>query len=227
MVIRWTLIKVYGSAGPVYGGVVASEPWETEDNVLIFSKVSYLKLCSFPVIWSFEKDVDIKFDDTTSVFGAVDILYSNQTLYPVKLGLNMHGIIVTDEQACEDGSLRPVGYSSKSYNDAKKNYTTYDKEMLAIMRALDEWRSLLIGARQPFEIYTDHCNLTYFRDPQKLTSRQANWMTKLQDFDFIIKHITGMSNVSADALSRPDGEEKAERTTDVLLSDRLFVGFLA
>jgi hypothetical protein len=80
MVIRQTLIKVYGSAGPVYSGVVASEPWETEDNMLIFPEVSYLKVCLFPVIWSFEKDVNVKFDDTTSVFGAIDILYGNQTL---------------------------------------------------------------------------------------------------------------------------------------------------
>jgi hypothetical protein len=80
MVIRQTLIKVYGSAGPVYGGVVVSEPWETKDNMLIFSKVSYLKLCSFLVIWSFEKDVNVKFNDTTSVFGAVDVLYGNWTL---------------------------------------------------------------------------------------------------------------------------------------------------
>jgi hypothetical protein len=107
------------------------------------------------------------------------------------------GAVLYQEQ--EDSSLRPVGYSSKSYNDAEKNYTTYDKELLAIMRALDEWRSLLIGTCQPFEIHTDHRNLTYFRDPQKLTSRQANWTTKLQDFDFVIKHITGTSNVSADA----------------------------
>jgi hypothetical protein len=73
-------------------------------------------------------------------------------------------------QAQRDGTFRPVGYYSKSYGDTEKNYTTYDKEMLAIMRALDEWRSLLIGAREPFEIHTDHQNLTYFRDPQKLTS---------------------------------------------------------
>jgi hypothetical protein len=99
--------------------------------------------------------------------------------------------------------------------------------MLAIMRALDEWRSLLIGTRRPFEIHTDHRNLTYFRDPQKLTSRQANWTTKLQDYDFVIKHISGKSNVPADALSRPDGEEKVERRTDVMLLERLFVSYLA
>jgi hypothetical protein len=68
-----------------------------------------------------------------------------------------------------DGTCRPVGYSSKSYSDAEKSYTTYDKEMLAIMRGLEEWRSLLIGAAQPFEILTDHWNLMYFWEPQKLT----------------------------------------------------------
>jgi hypothetical protein len=67
MVIGQTLIKVYGSAGPVYSGVVVPEPWETKDNVLVFPEVSYLKLCSFPVIWSFEKHVNVKFNDTTSV----------------------------------------------------------------------------------------------------------------------------------------------------------------
>jgi hypothetical protein len=49
-------------------------------------------------------------------------------------------------QQQEDQSWKPVGFHSKSYNDAEKNYTTYDKEMLAIMRGLEEWRSLLIGA---------------------------------------------------------------------------------
>jgi hypothetical protein len=79
-----------------------------------------------------------------------------------------------------------VGYASKSYNDAKKSYTTYDKEMLRVMRGLEEWRSLLIGAAEPFEIWTNHRNLTYFCELQKLTSRQVNWTTKLQDFNFTI-----------------------------------------
>jgi hypothetical protein len=73
-------------------------------------------------------------------------------------------------QEQEDRTFWLVSYSSKSYSEAEKNYTTYDKEMLAIMRALEEWRSLLIGAAQSFEIHTDHQNLTYFREPQKLTS---------------------------------------------------------
>jgi hypothetical protein len=73
-------------------------------------------------------------------------------------------------QQQEDRVFKPVGYLSKSYSDVEVKYTTYDKEMLAVMRGLEEWRSLLIGAAKPFEIHTDHRNLTYFHEPQKLTT---------------------------------------------------------
>jgi hypothetical protein len=122
-----------------------------------------------------------------------------------------------------DGSYRPVGYTSKSYNDAEKAYTTYDKEILGVMRGLEEWRSLLIGAVEPFKIWTDRRNLTYFQVPQKLMSRQVNWTTKLQDFNFTIQHVQGPSNARADALSRPDGVDKPEQKTATLLPDNLFV----
>jgi hypothetical protein len=94
------------------------------------------------------------------------------------------GAVLSQEQT--DGTYRPVGYMSKSYSDAESSYTTYDKEMLGVMRGLEEWRSLLIRAAEPFEILTDHRNLVYFREPQKLTVWQVNWTTKLQDFSFKI-----------------------------------------
>jgi hypothetical protein len=51
-VIGWALVKVDLLTGPVYGGIVMSEPWEAEDDSLMFTEVSYLQLCSFPVIGS-------------------------------------------------------------------------------------------------------------------------------------------------------------------------------
>jgi hypothetical protein len=135
------------------------------------------------------------------------------------------GAVLLQQQ--EDGMFRPVGYSSKSYNQAEQNYMTYDKEMLGVMRGLEEWWSLLIGAAETFKILTDHQNFTYFREPQKLTTRQVNWTTKLQDYDFVIKHVSGTSNMWADALSQLDRMECVEKKVDTLLLERYFVRLLS
>jgi hypothetical protein len=135
------------------------------------------------------------------------------------------GVVLSQEQ--EDGLYKPLGYISKSFNEAEQHYTTYDKELLGIMRALEDWRNLLIGAEQPFEILTDHCNLTYFHDPQKLTGQQVNWTTKLQDFDFVIKHVGGNTNRRADTLSRPENIEKVTAKVDTVLLDCFFIRCLS
>ena len=73
------------------------------------------------------------------------------------------------------------------------------------MEALAGWRHLLLGARQTFEIWTDHQNLQYFRQPQKLNCRQARWVTELADYDYTLYHKPGKQNQRADLLSRrPD-----------------------
>jgi len=69
---------------------------------------------------------------------------------------------------CEDERWRPVAYISKSLNEAKWNYEIHDKEMLAIIRCLEAWRHFLEGAKDQFEILTDHKNLEYFIKAQKL-----------------------------------------------------------
>jgi len=74
---------------------------------------------------------------------------------------------------CEDGLWRPVAFLSKSLNEMERNYEIHDKEMLAIIRGLENWRYLLEGARFKFEIWTDYKNLEYFMKAQKLNRKQA------------------------------------------------------
>ena len=74
---------------------------------------------------------------------------------------------------CEDERWRPVAYISKSLNEAERNYKIHDKEMLAIIQCLEAWRYFLEGAKDRFEIWTDHKNLEYFMKAQKLNQRQA------------------------------------------------------
>jgi len=69
---------------------------------------------------------------------------------------------------CKDEKWRPVAFISKLLNEAEKNYKIHDREMLAIIRYLDEWRHLLEGAQNKFEIWSDHKNLEYFMSSQKL-----------------------------------------------------------
>ena len=72
-----------------------------------------------------------------------------------------------------DQKWHPVAYSSKLLNIHERNYEIYDKELLAIIRALKEYRHYLKGHLEKFEIWSDHQNLTYFKSAQKLTRRQA------------------------------------------------------
>ncbi len=66
----------------------------------------------------------------------------------------------------QNGKWRPVAFMSKSLSATEHNYEIYDKELLAIMLALDEWRHYLMGAACDVEIWTDHQNLQYFRQPR-------------------------------------------------------------
>jgi len=74
---------------------------------------------------------------------------------------------------CKDRIWRPVAYLSKSLNEIERNYKIYDKEILAIIRGLENWRHLLKGTQFKFEVWTDYKNLEYFIKAQKLNWKQA------------------------------------------------------
>ena len=116
-----------------------------------------------------------------------------------------------------DNVWRPIAFRSQSLNVAQQNYEIYDKELLAIVEALREWRHYLIGLS--FEIWTDHQNLMYFREAKKINRRQARWYGELQDYDFTLVHKKGMQMGKADLLSRRadlNGGEKANENVTVL-----------
>ena len=103
---------------------------------------------------------------------------------------------------CEDRLWRPVAFLSKSLNKTERNYEIHDKEMLAVIRGLENWRHLLEEVQFKFEIWTDHKNLEYFMKAQKLNCRQARWALYLSRFDFTLKHVLGTMIGKVDGLSR-------------------------
>jgi len=84
----------------------------------------------------------------------------------------------------------------------ERNYKIHDKEMLAIIHALEEWRHFLEGATHLVEIWTDHKNLEYFMTAKKLNRRQARWSLYLARFDFLLHHRPRHAMGKPDALSR-------------------------
>lgn len=105
-------------------------------------------------------------------------------------------------QLKEAGKLQPVAYYSKELSPAESNYDIHDKELLSIIRCLQEWRSELISLEKPFDIITDHKNLKYFMTTKRLTERQVRWSQLLSQFNFRLKFRAGKQNCRPDALLR-------------------------
>jgi hypothetical protein len=90
----------------------------------------------------------------------------------------------------------------KKLSDVEFNYDVYDKEMLAIVYALEKWRQFLHGSAFTTTIYSDHQNLSYFTQKVVLNRRQARWALILKSYTFVIVYRNGSANQKADILSR-------------------------
>ena len=95
---------------------------------------------------------------------------------------------------CIDEKWRLVAFLSKSLNKTKRNYEIYNKEMLAVIRGLENWRHLLEGAKFKFKVWTDHKNLEYFMKMQKLNRRQAHLLqTQVLSVGQVDESCTGLT----------------------------------
>jgi len=132
---------------------------------------------------------------------------------------------ILSQQLPGEEKWHPVAFYSKSLSLVERNYKIHDKKMLAIIRALEEWRHFLEGARHPVEIWTDHKNLEYFMTAKKLNRRQARWFLYLAHFDFKLIHRPGRFMGKPDALSQrlDHGKETSNNEDVVLLRPELIV----
>jgi hypothetical protein len=127
-------------------------------------------------------------------------------------------------QRNSNGLRHPVGYDSSSLTKTKRNYPIWDCEFLAIIRALEHWHYLLLGAKFIVDVFTDHKNLQYYRSPQKINRRLARYILTLGDYNIRLLHKLGASN-RADALSRCLDHDTGARDNDHVLAlpDNLFL----
>nr|GEV77984.1 reverse transcriptase domain-containing protein [Tanacetum cinerariifolium] len=95
--------------------------------------------------------------------------------------------------------FKPIHYASKTMNNGESNYTTIEKEMLALVYAFEKFRSYLIMNKSI--VHTDHSALKYLFTKKDATARLLRWVLLLQEFDFKVLDTKGAENLAADHLS--------------------------
>src|SRR4051794_32801718 len=94
---------------------------------------------------------------------------------------------------------RPVAYHSEKLDGACLNYSIYDKELFALVRALEVWQHYLWP--KEFVIHSDHVSLKFVKTQVSLNKRYAKWVEFIESFPYVVKYKKGKENVVADALS--------------------------
>ncbi|CUA78024.1 Transposon Tf2-7 polyprotein [Rhizoctonia solani] len=130
------------------------------------------------------------------------------------------GAVLSQRQ--EDGRLHPVAYMSKSFQGAAHNYDTHDKELLAIIEALQHWRIFLEGTTDPITIFTDHRNLKYWKESRNFNRRHARWHLLLAGFNFRIHYRPGKQSGKPDALSRRSDHRDVPPEPQIMLPTEVF-----
>lgn len=105
----------------------------------------------------------------------------------------------------QEGSQKvdhPISYFSQKFNKHQRGYSTYEKETLALILALQHFEFYLSSAMYPIEIFTDHNPLVFLGKMRNKNQRLLRWSLQLQEYNLTIAHIRGRDNVIADALSR-------------------------
>lgn len=182
--------------------------------------------------WSWTEEHDQAYQHLKLAFTTAPVLayfdYTKKTVLETDASDWASGGVLS--QYDDDGVLRPVAYFSAKHSAAECNYEIYDKELLAIIKSMEEWRPELQGSQQEFEILTDHKNLEYFTTTKALNQRQVRWSEFLSQYNFRIVYRPGNKAIRPDALSRrhedrpsssnPNDERLKNRERTLLPADK-------
>ena len=100
----------------------------------------------------------------------------------------------------EDKKAFVIYYASKTLDAAQANYTTTEKEFLAVVFSLEKFRSYIVGS--PVTLFTDHATLKDLLSKQDTKPRLTRWIIQCQEFNLTIKDKKGVESMVADHLSR-------------------------
>ncbi|GKD41385.1 putative nucleotidyltransferase, ribonuclease H, partial [Tanacetum coccineum] len=109
-----------------------------------------------------------------------------------------------------DKHFKPIHYASKTMNEAQENYTTTEKELLAVLFEFDKFHQYLVLSKTI--VFTDHSALRYLFTKQDAKPRLIRWILLLQEFDIEIRDKKGAKNLAADHLYRLENPDLGKLT---------------
>ena len=162
------------------------------------SLVSPLK----PLVWS--PACQAAFESAKALLCNAPVLAAPCFTRPFKLEVDASAcgagavLLQEDDQAIDHS----VCYFSRKFNKHQLNYSTIEKEALALLLALQYFEVYLGSSFQPIQVFTDHNPLVFLAHMRNSNQRLMRWSLLLQDFNLQIHHKKGTENVIADPLSR-------------------------
>ncbi|KAF8760957.1 hypothetical protein RHS01_00083 [Rhizoctonia solani] len=154
--------------------------------------------------WSWGNSEETAFKELKALVTQSPVLIHSNPELPYYLETNASGVAMGAilSQRGPDNWLHPIAYMSKSFSGAEANYNTHNKELLAIIKALEEWRIFL-------EATDKRC-------------RHARWRIFLSDFNFEIHYCPGKQSGKPDALSRRSDYIDTPPEPEVMLPSEVF-----
>lgn len=152
-------------------------------------------------LWRWEKDEEAAFAILKQAFAEAPVLALYNPNHPTEVEVDASNFAISGVllQKDDNGLWHPIAYRSKTINAPERNYKIYDKEFMAIVQALKDWRYYLEGLPK-FTVISDHKNLEYWTKAHNLTQQQARWLLWLSRFNLQIMHHAGKSMRKSDAL---------------------------
>lgn len=172
--------------------------------------VPLLKLLKKDHPWKWGVEQNEAFEKIKSVFaGAIMQYHPNpQKPYYIQCDSSYYGIGGCLFQKSPQGECQIIAFCSRTLKGAELNYGITEKEALAVLYCLRQWRVFVLGTK--VTVITDHKSLIFLKKCRLMNSRLTRWTLYLQEYDLEIVHCAGKDNVVADVLSRypvDQGEE--------------------